>query len=333
MCLIAWRNTPDRNLSEAVIEHNLRTNPDGFGLGWYEPNEKNELYYAKYAQTEKEHFLTRLRELNTRNVEYVAHFRRATHGAHSKELAHPFLYTDPDGVSALIFHNGIISGINIPNGESDTSAFVKQIIAPLPAKWWNNPAIKFMVEQQIVGSRMLIMTQDEIVLLNESDWKNEQGFMFSTYPGGTYSTDRWGDDDNEYGGYGYPPAAWQAGVGYNRTPSSKSDDGTKKYVVAEPKLAVPLADSKDSESSKKDLMMHEGHVIEPTFKPVGPAGRVTCGTCGTFGSFFTIAKGDEITVMASLSHNASIVPDDDDGEGTFYEKTTEESVLDSAPTP
>src|SRR6186713_2392545 len=107
MCLIAHRPPRQGNLPNRVIEYNRRSNPDGFGIAW---REGDNLRFQKFAPDAVSAFETKLKELDRdQDIEYVAHWRKATHGPVCEEMSHPFTYDDPKDGQVLVFHNGIVS--------------------------------------------------------------------------------------------------------------------------------------------------------------------------------------------------------------------------------
>lgn len=185
MCLIVHRPAAKNgkrlaHLPDSVIESNRRRNSDGFGLGW---REGSTLRFEKYGPKEFADFHALLKSLDKQNREYVAHFRMATMGSVNRDMAHPYPYEDPAGQPVLLFHNGVIDIKGNP-GESDTYAFVKRVLQKLEPRWWSKDPLRFLVEGSIGWSRLLVMTVKETVHINKSDWKNEGGIWYSTYPMG-----------------------------------------------------------------------------------------------------------------------------------------------------
>jgi predicted glutamine amidotransferase len=189
MCLIAHRpvkNGRGSNIPNEVISYNRRKNPDGFGIAW---RQNGKLQHQKFAPSDGHAFEKLLKSIDKQtHIEYVAHWRLATHGPKCEELSHPFSYNDPKAGEVLVFHNGIINSIKVDKGESDTSQFVKDILMKLEAEWWKKPHLKFLVEEAIGWSRLAIMNSRKVWHLNSEDWKNKDGIWYSTEPGPTYAS-------------------------------------------------------------------------------------------------------------------------------------------------
>lgn len=211
MCLIAHRPVSKKkgkgsNIPNDVIESNLRRNPDGFGLAW---REKGDLRYEKYAPDDWADFVAALKDVDAeQDLEYAAHWRLATHGAPCLELSHPFAYADKKEGDILVFHNGIIP-LTPPKGESDTRHFVNTVLTRLPTRWWADHGLKYLVEEGIGYSRLLVMSPSgETIYLNRKQWVEKGGLLYSTtpiasptnYTTGQYSYRSHSDYQNLWGG-------------------------------------------------------------------------------------------------------------------------------------
>jgi hypothetical protein len=189
MCMIALRTASlakrGANMPNEVIDTALVRHSDGYGVSWRSPatdTEPGALLYAKFGPKERAEFRTLLKELDGLvNIEYVAHFRFATQGPAVKELAHPYSYMDPDPNvgEVLVFHNGVIN-IQADKSESDTLVFVRDVLADLPSRWWTIPVLVSLVDMSIGWSRLVIMTKDETVNLQEQDGKWDNGIWYSS---------------------------------------------------------------------------------------------------------------------------------------------------------
>ena len=133
MCLIVHRTKFNTHITEEIITYNKWLNPDGFGLAWRD----SQLRYERFGPDDFSKFRELLVKIDDMSVEYVAHFRKATHGDACLDLSHPYPYKDKSGKFMLAFHNGILD-IKTYEGESDTLAFVKRVLAKLEHGWWKN---------------------------------------------------------------------------------------------------------------------------------------------------------------------------------------------------
>jgi hypothetical protein len=180
VCIIIHREPGAGHLSDDIIRHHRRVNPDGFGIAWRGPNGVESI---KFAPNDFERFHERLKSIDAdAGVEYVAHFRTATHGKPCEDLSHPFTYEDAKDGKVVVFHNGIIP-ITPAEGDSDTGTFVRAVLAKLAPRWWAKSAYKFLVEEAIGYSRLLVMTNNETVRFgstNHGGWNKRDGLWFST---------------------------------------------------------------------------------------------------------------------------------------------------------
>lgn len=108
---------------------------------------------------------------------FLVHFRIMTHGAINKRNTHP--HTMRDG-GALI-HNGIIDIPELPNGESDSRYFAREIIGAMPAGWMNDPILVAMAERYIgSGNKVAMLWPDgSSLILNEREGHWRDGVWYS----------------------------------------------------------------------------------------------------------------------------------------------------------
>ena len=244
MCMIAHRKaTPTKrgsNMPNEVIETALARHSDGYGIAW---REAGELIYEKFGPKERSTFRALLKQIDhDQRKEYVAHFRFATQGPACKDLAHPYEYQDPDPKvgRVLVFHNGIID-IAATKIESDTQVFVRDVMAKMPSRWWDQTVFRSLVDMAIGWSKLVLMTADETVNLQEYSGTKDGGIWYSsnhkgyvptatvgTVVGTTYSGSGWaGSWDAEAESYGdwsgrLPTAPGSAIVPYTGGESAKS---------------------------------------------------------------------------------------------------------------
>jgi len=181
VCLIAYRPVkPGKrgsNIPVRVVDTALTRHPDGFGVAW---REGRHLRVERFAPAERKDFAKKLRMIDRdQRIEYVAHFRYATHGAKDAQHAHPYEYIDPQEGRVLVFHNGIID-IPTASDESDTQVFVRDVLARLAPAWWREPALRYLVGEAISWSRLILMTETETVNLQESAGQWDGGLWYSS---------------------------------------------------------------------------------------------------------------------------------------------------------
>lgn len=313
MCLIIHR-VGGSNVPNDVIEYNRKKNPDGFGLAWREDGKVNSV---KFGPKDFDGFRAKLKELDRKTgIEYTAHFRMATHGPACEDLSHPFTYEDKKHGTIAVFHNGIIDIATDRRTESDTSTFVKQVLSKMGSGWWKNSAYRFLVEQAIGYSRLLIMTPTETIRLNESAWVKSGGIMYSTDPGGSHSK--------------YKPTGkgWSSGTGSYASPATKAATTPSNIVKYTPPKewlrAEPKSDDScdygyvepDDDGIPVQTWQHEGHTVESISSEVLSKGsedvavEAVCVQCNTLGEVYII--GGVTFIDVEHGHVARIDDEDED---------------------
>jgi predicted glutamine amidotransferase len=297
MCLIIHRPTNGKrgtgsNVPGDVLDYNSRLNPDGFGIAWRDP--KRGLLHEKFAPGKDEYrrFFDLLKSIDRQaTVEYVAHYRKATHGAPCKELSHPFVYEDPSAGPVLVFHNGIIP-IKTSKGESDTSEFVKRVLANIEPRWWEKPAYKYLIEESIGYSRLLIMTNEGTYRFNQSQWESQQGIWYSTTPRSySYSSGK-GKAWSDYPSSTKPYASKLTTSAFLDERYGDDDDDDYEEDEFLDGLGFTSVSSKPSASGWYQL----GHHVTPVSQVDDPEadrtgdryGVAVCDTCKTSGEFYVI---------------------------------------------
>ena len=292
MCLIAHRpvnGNGGSNIPNEVIDRNKTRNPDGFGIAW---RDEQGLQYEKFAPNNFEAFRRLLKKIDKRvKVEYAAHWRLATHGPACLDLSHPFVYQDEQAGEVLVFHNGIIH-IPTQHNESDTEAYVKRVLAKLPSQWWTNDAIKYLVENTIGWSRLLVMSKDETVYINQKDWKKNNGLMYST-------------DPLPYGGGITVKGKTTTGVVRNVRDTSKGD---QILLPAQFRDDDDEGPDEDAAIIVQGQWYHLGHPVSPITGGDGDYsdedfGIVVCDSCQTSGEYYVI----EGRRFIDLRHQSSLL--------------------------
>lgn len=299
MCMIAHRYLSDKsgkgqNMPNAVLDTAVTRHPDGFGVAWRDP--KNGLTYQRFAPQEVSEFRRLLKDIDAQpQVEYVAHFRWATHGPEDRDHAHPYAYEDPDpGVgTVLVFHNGIYSSVTTAKNESDTEVFVRDYLTKLPSRWWENVGIRKLVTQFGGWSKLVLMTADETINMHQYAGEDDGGLWYSSdhRPGpllGAVSRSGWDWDDNDEEWVRLPDGSWQHNL-------------TSRFAAS--------GDSTPTRNS--DYWVHDGHRLTPIqnydFRLDGDYPlSILCDTCGTAGDVYIVngrayvdiphvASGDALT--------------------------------------
>jgi predicted glutamine amidotransferase len=283
------------NIPNAVIDTAMKRHSDGFGVAWREFDDAGvpHLFERRFGPKDGKRFRKMLKRVDAAGVEYVTHFRYATHGPCDEAHAHPYIYedTDPEVGTVMVFHNGVID-IPTKAEESDTEVFVRDVLANLPSRWWTRREFTYLVGESIGWSRLVIMTATETVSLQDDDGTWDAGLWYSsnhkpysvstTYKGGSvqsaYST-------SAYLTQGVKDAheSWEA-------LKAKAEEGD-----FDPSRPAGITTG----------MMHGGHNV--TFLEevnlavdiVSEAG-VVCDTCYTVGDLYVI----EGTAFIDMAHRA-----------------------------
>lgn len=296
MCLIIHRDLNGKrgsNVPNAVLDHNARSNPDGFGIAW---RDGKKLRHEKFDAGKKafEDFRSLLKRIDRDpGTEYVAHFRKATHGPVCKALSHPFSYEDPEEGEVLVFHNGIIN-IDTEPGESDTSAFVKRVLSRIAPRWWESNAYRFLVEESIGWSRLLVMTRRASVRINEESWVKRDGIWYSTNPLPSYGT-----------GTSYTRPGISTG-GTIMRPVTTPWRGDEEDEEDEDVAPLPAGTTQSATG-----WYQNGHHITPLTSERDVDGdrygTATCDVCRTIGEFFVIGG----KVFIDVAHGYAVEEEDD----------------------
>ncbi len=156
MCLIIAREKNSAPVPSAYISAATENNPDGFGI--VGKDELGQMHLSKdllMSSCEKT-----IREYESANMDFIAHFRFKTHGAIDVENTHPFKMLGQN----YLAHNGVV-GIATPNADkSDTWHLVeaiKQARVKMSAK---NLESFFRSNEKIIGSSKFAMLGSNINL-------------------------------------------------------------------------------------------------------------------------------------------------------------------------
>lgn len=333
MCLIAYRPHGASNIPKDVVSTALNRHPDGFGLMW---RDASGLHTQSFAPNQRKRYRKALAELDRSKTEYAAHFRWATSGPRNTEMAHPYVYNDPDASvgQVAVMHNGVISIQHDHAKESDTNAFVRLVLAALPSRWWTVPALVYLVNEAIGYSKFVIMTKDETVNLHDKRGSWDGGIWYSSdhkpappvirtvgssqYGSWDNGTQRWVPAPSNGQGYvvGASGTAYGATSGKGATP----DAGTQRALTVVP----PATGGKSAVASAAALGLiapttsvirsvdeplgfrHGGHnltaikSIDLTGADLDYEDSVICDTCETVGTVYVV-DGQALIDMAHMS--------------------------------
>lgn len=175
MCLIIF----SPKLAPIPLQHireSWKQNSHGAGIMWIQDGG----VCVEKGFMKLKDLLARVSELNGRVPCLAVHLRWATHGAHSKELCHPF----PLHETGQLMHNGILS-MDLPSKwtGSDTSYFAEQVSKNFDPNWItaekNNWFIRKVMDELTSGSRMLYLYPTRYH--TTGNWHEKDGVMYSNY--------------------------------------------------------------------------------------------------------------------------------------------------------
>jgi len=296
------------NIPGAVIDTALRRHPDGFGLAY---REHGALVTEKFGPGEAKRFRKALKRVDREGAsEYVAHFRFATHGPKDMAHAHPYEYTHPVDGRVLVFHNGVIDIATTPQ-ESDTEVFVTRVLATLPSRWWEHPALMYLVTETIGWSKLTVMTREGTYNLHEKrgDWAG--GLWYSSDHKPSVYTPKAGQGwtTGAYGVGGYVPAAKQA-----NTVAAAIADRAARNTVRDVIVAAPAgAASMSGRNVDSRVLRHGGHnltaIADMDMTRDGDyTDGVICDECYTTGDVYVIDGG----VYIDMSHRGGDDPNEEE---------------------
>jgi hypothetical protein len=177
MCIAIYQPVGEV-LDDALLGRCYQNNPDGCGMAYIHA-ESGKVQIYKTLKFKK--WLKRYKSMVKENPEspFLLHFRIKTHGIVNVDNCHPFKI---DAGHAFI-HNGMISKCapTERNGEkSDTRLFNEMILQNLPKNWFDNQAIKDLIEPWIGNSKLCILKADgRVNIINEEKGNWKEGVWFS----------------------------------------------------------------------------------------------------------------------------------------------------------
>ena len=179
MCIIIVANK-NKKIPNEHIKLASELNCDGFGIS---ASVNNKLFVYKSISINSDDIIklyNSIRQVATGDI--VLHFRLATHGDISDKLCHPF-YVNKD---LVMFHNGVIrdniSGYNEHNkNESDTKAFVNNVLKNFKKGFQNNETIMNMISETVGEYNKLCFLNNtgNTTYTSSSKWVEYNGILYS----------------------------------------------------------------------------------------------------------------------------------------------------------
>jgi len=182
-------------IAEEYLINAARNNPDGCGYAF---TRNGAIVTRKYDAIEA--MLPQYRADSLRHgaaSTFLIHFRIATHGAINKRNTHPHAMRD----GGTLIHNGMLDIPELPDGESDSRYFAREVVGRLPADWQYDTVLVGMVQRYIGAGNKIAMLwpNGASLILNEAGGKWAGGVWYSntSYLAPVYSLaayDHWSDD-------------------------------------------------------------------------------------------------------------------------------------------
>lgn len=179
MCIIIVANK-NKKIPNEHIKLASELNCDGFGIS---ASVNNKLFVYKSISINSDDIIklyNSIRQVATGDI--VLHFRLATHGDISDKLCHPF-YVNKD---LVMFHNGVIrdsvSGYNGHNkNESDTKAFVNNVLKNFKKGFQNNKTIMNMISETVEEYNRLCFLDStgQTTYTSSNKWVEYNGILYS----------------------------------------------------------------------------------------------------------------------------------------------------------
>lgn len=178
MCLLIYKPA-GYTLQKRAMRYAFQNNPDGYGIA---SMIRGEFFRLDKGLTNNfDEFWEAYCQYS--DLEQVVHLRYATHGEINEDLVHPFPILDGNTV---LFHNGSLTNFSkIPEGESDTSWFVKTILRPEfeknPECFLDKEWVK-KLSYGVNGGRMIILRNDgKKAIINKGYGFNYGPVWFSNF--------------------------------------------------------------------------------------------------------------------------------------------------------
>lgn len=240
-CIIVYKPVGIESPTWATLHNCFDYNSDGAGFMYAE----NGKVYIQKGFMSWNSFKRAFKPFKNRtDLPLVIHFRITTHGGTEKGLCHPFpLSSKTEELKATkseteigIAHNGFISMTSYASkGASDTSEFIRKYASTIITnpQWYQNPNAN-RVLAEVIGSKMLVLSNDGHGEVVGSGWIEENGVMFSN---NSYTYDLY------HGWYNY----------------SLNNANTKNTETKQVQRTQDYYDSWDYDSEVKQMQSNKGY--------------------------------------------------------------------------
>lgn len=174
MC-IAIKQPRGLELSKSVLQKCWDNNPDGAGF-MYASNGK--IIVRKELDSFKSFYKQLSKHRKRNNVDFVIHFRIATHGMIDKRNTHPHRVNQ----STWLVHNGVISQKCFNKSSlSDTVHFTK-LLGKLPSNFMLNDSMLELIREYISTDKIIFLNdRGDVKIVNESHGVKKHGCWFSNH--------------------------------------------------------------------------------------------------------------------------------------------------------
>lgn len=201
MCIIAYKPAGIDMLSDDLIRHLFKKNPDGAGIMYPEAGK----VHIQKGFMKVESLLDFLHTAGEANgnwnlVPVVLHFRIGTAGLNDELNCHPYPIGAENAVQGdydlAMAHNGILYEFNPPKGSkiNDTQEFIHEMLDGMKPELLNDPTVRKLITKVASPSRLCFMDgRGNVTMIG--NFFEDSGCYYSNegYKQVTYTTSRWYD--------------------------------------------------------------------------------------------------------------------------------------------
>lgn len=135
MCLLIAKPAGE-SIPLEHLENAAKSNPHGAGIAWHDGKR---VCINRAPDKKPEELAETLDKLT--GCPAIIHFRYATHGSINKANTHPFRLANGGAMA----HNGVIHDLTHRKDESDTRAFIRQVVNPLLSHGFDTAGEDFLL--------------------------------------------------------------------------------------------------------------------------------------------------------------------------------------------